>query len=113
MNEPVIDYKELVDRYIELQADLKEEQEKNKRLRKALHYANDKIKDWLVLDTIRRISDGYGECPRCKGGGFEPGHRMPMDCTNCQGTGLSEPLKNKHHSPLNTGAAGKDASAPI
>ena len=105
MDEPTVNWKELMDRHIQLQADFKEEQEKNKRLRKALHYANDKIKDWLVLDTIRRISEGYEECPRCKGGGFEPGHTIPMDCIGCQGTGLVEPQKTTSPPPPGVGMA--------
>jgi len=94
MQEPRINWDELMNRYIKLQADLKAERKENKRLRKALAYANKKIGNWVVRDTLRRIEAGYEGCPRCGGNGYEPGHRIPMDCTKCNGTGLSEPSKD-------------------
>jgi len=97
--EPRIDWDKLMNRYIKAQADLKEERTKNKRLKKALAYANKKMGNWLVRDTLRRISAGYEGCSRCGGDGYEPGHRIPMVCTKCQGTGLVEPQKTT--SPLN------------
>jgi len=89
----IIDWDKLMNRYIKAQTDLKEERIKNKQLRKALAYANKKIGDWLVRDTLRRLEAGYEGCKRCNGSGYEPGHRLPMDCTKCNGTGLVEPQK--------------------